>query len=169
MDAMEAILSRRSIRKYTDEPVSDEDIEKLLRAAMSAPTAGNQQAWEFVVINDRKILEDIPKYHPFSQMLKHAPVAILVCADLERETKVGYWPQDSAAATQNILIAANAMGLGAVWLGIHPREERVKGVRKILCLPDNIVPVSLVSIGQPAEKLPPADRYDKGKVHYNGF
>lgn len=169
MDAMKAMLTRRSIRKYTSQPVSEDTVKELLTAAMAAPTAADQRTWEFVVIDDRKVLDEIPGFHPFSTMLKNAPLAICVCSDLEKETKVGYWPQECGAATQNILVAANALGLGAVWLGIHPVKERVKGMKKLLNLPERVMPLSLIAMGHPAEEKPPADRYDEGKVHRNGW
>jgi len=165
MDAVEAIMTRRSIRKYKTEPVSDELMKRILSAAMAAPTAGNQQEWEFIVITDRKILDAIPDVHPYSRMLLEAPAAILVCGNLQTEMKEGYYPQDCAAATQNILLAAHALGLGSVWLGVHPREERVAGIRKLLGIPDHVVPVALVAIGHPAESHPGIDRYDEKKVH----
>jgi len=169
MDALEAILSRRSIRRYTDQPVSGEQVEELLKAGMSAPSAGNQQPWQFIVITDRKLLAEIPRFHPYASMLPHAKVAILVCGDLQAESFKGYWVQDCSAATENILIAAHARGLGAVWLGIYPREERVKALQKLLNLPEHIVPLSLISIGYPAEKKPPADRFDPSRIHHNGW
>jgi nitroreductase len=169
MDALEAILSRRSIRRYTGQPVSGEQVEELLKAGMSAPSAGNQQPWQFIVITDRKLLAEIPRFHPYASMLPHAKVAILVCGDLQAEWFQGYWVQDCSAATENILIAAHAMGLGAVWLGIYPREERVKALQKLLNLPEHIVPLSLISIGYPAEKKPPADRFDPSRIHHNGW
>lgn len=167
MDAMEAILSRRSIRRYTDQPVPDEVVHDLLKAAMSAPSAGNQQPWHWVVINERRILNEIPGIHPYSAMLKEAPLAVLVCGDLKLETNKGYWVQDCSAATQNLLLAAHATGLGAVWLGVYPREERVVALRKLLGLPEHIVPLALVAIGYPAEAKPPANRYVAARVHYN--
>lgn len=167
MKGLEAVLSRRSIRKYTDQPVPDEVVKQLLEAAMSAPSANNKQPWHFVVIRDREILDAIPTFHPYSRMLKEAALAILVCGDTQSQTLEGYWVQDCSAATQNILIAINALGLGGVWLGIYPREERVEGVRKLVGLPDHIMPLSLISIGHPAEKLPPSNRYDASRVHHN--
>ena len=164
---MEAILSRRSIRNYTEQPVSDEVLKELLNAAMSAPSAGNAQPWHFIVINEHKILDEIPKFHPYSRMLKKAPVAICVCGDLQREKFEGFWVQDCSAATQNLLIAAQAKGLGAVWLGIYPREDIVDAMRKLLSLPEYVTPLSLVSIGYPAEQKPPVNRYDPSKIHYN--
>ena len=164
---MKAILTRRSIRKYKPQAVPDEIITELLTAAMSAPSAGNEQPWEFVVINDRKLLDRIPEFHPYATMLKEAPVAILVCGDLKREKHKGYWVQDCSAATENILIAVEEKKLGAVWLGIYPREERVAGLRKLLGIPESIVPFSLIAIGYPAEVKEPADRFDPVRVHQN--
>lgn len=162
---MGAILGRRSIRKYADEPVGDGVVGELLRAAMSAPSAGNEQPWHFIVIRERGTMERIQEFHPFARMLLQAPVAILVCGDLSLEKYQGFWVQDCSAATENMLIAAHALGLGAVWLGIYPIEERVRGIRSLLGLPEHVVPLSLVSIGCPAEKKRPADRYDESRIH----
>ena len=151
MDTMNAIVTRRSIRKYTQQPVSEEIIKKLLVAAMSSPSAGNQQPWHYVVINDRKIFEEIMKVHPYSQMLKEATVAILVCGDEQLEKHKGYWVQDCSASVQNILLAAHSEGLGAVWLGIYPREDRVSGIRNVVGLPSNVIPLALIPVGYPAE------------------
>jgi len=166
MELFEGILTRRSIRKYKDKEVSDDLVKKLLEAAVAAPSAGNQQAWHFVVITKRQILDEIPKFHPYSQMLKQAPVAILVCGNLKAETLKGYWIQDCSAATQNILLAAHGLGLGAVWLGIHPVEERINAIKKLLDLPDHIEPLSLISIGYPDEKKEKSSRYDEAKIIY---
>jgi nitroreductase len=167
MDAIDAILSRRSIRKYTSKPVSEDTVNELMEVAMSAPSAGNQQAWQFVVINDRQILDEVPKFHSYSAMLKEAPMAIAVCGDLQLEKNKGFWVQDCSAATQNILIAAQAMGLGAVWLGIYPREERVRGLQELLGLPEHVIPLCLIAVGHPAEEKPRANRYDASRVHWN--
>jgi nitroreductase len=120
MEALEAILSRRSIRKYRDEPVGEEAIEQLLRAAMSAPSAGNQQPWHFVVIDGRDILEKVEKVNPYAGMAADAPLAVLIAAEPALEKFPGYWVQDCSAAAENMLLAAHAMGLGAVWTGIYP-------------------------------------------------
>ena len=167
MEAMEAILSRRSIRRYTAEPVPKEVIIELLEAAMSAPSASNEQPWQFVIIDDRRILDEIPKFHPYAHMLKEASWTIAVCGDLNLEMMSGYWIQDCSAATQNILIAANARGLGAVWLGVYPHEERAKTVQKLLGLPEHVIPLCFISIGYPAEKKPPSNRYNASRVHHN--
>jgi len=167
MDALEAILSRRSIRRYTNQPVPDAIVDELLAAAMSAPSAGNEQPWHFVVIKDRKILDAIPKYHPYSQMLTAAPMAILVCGDPSLEKHEGFWVQDCSAATENLLLAAHAKGLGGVWLGVYPRKERVDGIRSLLKIPEHIIPFALVSLGYPEERKPPSNRYDATRVHRN--
>jgi len=167
MEAMDAILSRRSIRRYTAESVPEKVIQELLEAAMSAPSANNEQPWHFIIINDHRILDEIPKYHPYSYMLKEAPLAIAVCGDLKLETMEGYWVQDCSAATENILIAAQAKGLGAVWLGIYPKEERATAIQKLLGLPEHIIPLCLVSVGYPAEKKTRTNRYDLSRIHHN--
>jgi len=167
MELFEGILTRRSIRRYTDEKVSGGVIKKLLQAGMAAPSAGNQQGWHFVVINERQILDEIPKMHQYAQMLKQAPVAILVCGDVEKAMYKGYWVQDCSAVTQNILLAAHGLGLGAVWLGVYPIEDRVDRIKKLLNLPNHIVPFSIISIGYPAEEKPKSERYDEAKISYN--
>ena len=164
---MKSILGRRSIRKYTSQAVPDSQIQQLVQAAMAAPSAGNEQPWEFVVIRDRATLNAIPKFHPYSLMLYEASVAILVCGDLSREKYSGYWVQDCAAATENMLLAAVELGLGAVWLGVHPTEERVTALRKLLRIPETVVPFSLVSIGYPAEQQKPSGRFDAARIHYD--
>ncbi len=166
MDVMEAIFTRRSIRKYSGQPVPDELIKELLEAAMCAPSAGNRQPWHFIVINDHKIIDEIPKYHRYAQMLGEAAVAIVVCCDVTLE-RSGLGFEDCSAATQNILLAAHAMGLGAVWLGIHVPEGQEGPTQKLLNIPGNIKPVSIISIGYPAEEKPRQDRYQAARVHYN--
>ncbi len=160
------VLSRRSIRRYTDEPVTDAEVERLLRAAAAAPSAGNQQPWRFVVLRERRTLEAITGVHPYAKMLPCAPVAVLVCGDPGAGRWPQYWDQDCAAATQNLLIEAELLGLGAVWLGVHPLEERVEGIRALLGIPDTVVPFALVPVGRPAERKPPADRFDASRVHH---
>jgi len=167
MDALEAILSRRSIRKYRKHIISKEMVQLLLQAACSAPSAGNQQPWQFVLLEDHKILNVIHTFHPSARMLKDADKAILICGDLNLEKFKGFWMIDCAAATENILLAAHALGLGACWLGVFPREGRVTGMRKLLHLPAHIIPFALVSLGYPGEIKPREDRYDPSRVHLN--
>jgi len=164
MDVMEAILTRRSVRSYTTEAVSDEAIDQLLKAAMSAPTAASQP-WHFIVIRDRSILTGIPAFHPHAEMLKQAQVGIAVCGDPTWGSLRDRWPLDCAAATENILIAANAMGLGAVWVGIYPVDERIQGLRKLLRIPEPVVPLCVVSLGHPAEKKKPPNRFRQDRIH----
>jgi nitroreductase/predicted Zn-ribbon and HTH transcriptional regulator len=169
METMQAILTRRSIRRFTAEPVSAADLETLLRAAMSAPSANDERPWHFVVLDDRELLDAVPRFHPYAQMLREAPLAILVCADRRLEQSPGYWVQDCSAATQNLLLAAHARGLGAVWLGVHPRPEREAGARELLKLPEPILPLALVAVGHPAERKLPEDRFSTERVHRNGW
>ena len=165
METLKAIMTRRSVRSYSGKKVTRTQVKKLLEAAMNAPSACNQQAWQFVVITDRKMMLGITKIHPYAQMLKTAACAIVVCGDPQAEVCQGYWIQDCAAATQNILLAAHSLGLGAVWLGVHPREQRVRDVRKLLGIPTKVVPLCIVSVGYPAKKVKPARRYSQRKVH----
>lgn len=168
MDAIQAIFSRRSIRKFTPEPVPEQTVQQILEAAMSAPSAGNQQPWHFIVINDKKLLDRVPDFHPHSLMCREASIAILVCGDPTIEKHQGYWVQDCAAATENLLLSIHALGFGGVWLGIYPRDERVTGLRKLLNIPEHVIPFSLIPIGHPAEQKPArTDRYNEARIHTN--
>ena len=164
---LDTILARRSIRKYTSEPVPDEMVTYLLRAAMAAPSAGNEQPWHFVVIRERHLLEQLTRVHPYAQMLHDANLAIMVCGDKTLEKYEGYWIQDCSAATENILIAAEDMGLGSVWLGVYPNIERSDPMRVLLDLPKNVIPFAIISVGFPAEEKEPANRYNPGRIHYD--
>ncbi|KIH76496.1 Nitroreductase [Geoalkalibacter ferrihydriticus] len=167
--SLKEILYRRSIRKYTPELVSDEDMEELLRAAMAAPSAGNAQPWYFVILTERRLLEAIADFHPYAAMARHAPAAILVCGDPSLEKYPGFWVQDLSAAVENLLLAAQSKGLGAVWVGIYPTEERVEKMRELLAIPPNIIPFALVPFGHPAETKPPAERFNPARVFRNGW
>lgn len=167
MNAMEAILTRRSIRKYITPPkdIPKEVFRELLRAGMHAPSAKNAQPWQFIVITEKSILEAIPKFHPYASMLKNASAAIVVLADL-RLAHEEFWKQDLGAVTQNILLAAKALGLGAVWLGTYPVRERVEGLRKLLNVPEEVTPYSIVSLGYPAEEPKAANRFKEDRIHW---
>ena len=167
MDAFDAILTRRSIRQYKKKTISNEILQTLLCAACSAPSAGNQQPWHFIILDDRKILNIVYTFHPSGKMLKEADKALLVCGDLDLEKFKGYWMIDCAAATENILLAAHSLGLGACWLGLYPREGRVTGMRKLLNLPTHIIPFALVSLGYPAEIKPREERFNTSRIHQN--
>lgn len=169
MDALEAIMNRRSIRTYTDQPVTDEQIETLLRAAMAAPTSVNNLDWQFAVIRRKEHMEKIMELKPGNaDMLREASAAILVCGDMQLAYpgNPDYWIQDCAAATQNILIAATALGLGSVWLGVYPNTKRAEALRQYFALPEHLTPFGIVSLGYPAEQKSPRHYYDPAKVHY---
>ena len=166
---MKAILNRRSIRRYTDQAIPEELITELLEAGMCAPSAGNERPWHFVVITERNLLNGITEIHSHAQMLKQAPVAIIVCADATCDKYPGssYLVQDCAAATENILLAAQDRGLGTCWLGVYPREDRMKGLTRLLGLPEHVIPVSAIALGFPAEVKSAGSRYDAARVHRN--
>jgi nitroreductase len=167
MDALEAIFTRRSIRKFLPQAVSRAEIEELLQAAMAAPSAGNAQPWLFLVIADKIKLAQIPSIHPYAAMCPESAAAILVCSDPGVEKYAGFWPQDCSAATQNFLLAARARELGTVWCGIYPAEERMRDFRKMFGLPEAVMPFALVALGRPDQPFGRRDRYDAAKVHWD--
>jgi nitroreductase len=168
METLKAIFTRRSTREYSPQAVPDELVQELLAAAMQAPSAGNQQPWHFIIVTEREQLNALADVLPFGQSLTTAPLGIVVCADLEVIRYPDFWVQDCSAATQNLLLAAHARGLGAVWLGVYPLEERVAGLRQVLGLPGQVLPLCVVSLGYPAAKPePPARRYDETRLHHN--
>lgn len=162
---LETIKDRRSIRVYTDEPVSDEMIHELLECAMLAPSAKDGRPWRFIVVDDRAVLDALAECSPYSRLLKKAPLCICVCG-VEGDVP-GYYQQDCAAATMNILTAAQELGLGTCWMGISPREERMTAVRGVLGVPENVTPFCLISVGYPAEKRTRPDRWDESMIHKN--
>jgi nitroreductase len=164
---IEAIIARRSIRHYIRKNVDKSVTDLLLKSAMYAPSARNQQPWHFIVIDQQELFKKIMKVHPYSSMLSEAAVAILVCGDEKLELSKGYWPVDCSAATQNILLAAHSLDLGSVWLGVYPRKERMDGIREIFSLPGHIQPFSLVSIGYPAEEKEVPERLKEDRVRWN--
>ncbi len=164
---MDTIFSRRSIRKYLPKPVTRDLIEKILKAGMNAPSAGDEQPWHFIIIDKHYLLQEISEIHPYAKMLKDAPVAILVCGDLSILKFKDLWIQDCSAASENMLLAAHDMRLGAVWIGVYPVENLVREVRNILNIPQHIVPFSIIGMGYPAEEKTGRLRYDKSKVHNN--
>jgi nitroreductase len=165
METLKAIFTRRSIRKYSGNLVTDEQLEVLLRAAMSAPSARNKQPWHFIVIRDIKKLKEISEAHPYGKMLQDAGAAIVICGDKTIEEMDSYLLQNCSASTQNLLLAAHDLGLGAVWLGLHPREDRISSLKTILKLPDHILPVSMISLGSPDEEKEDQDRYLVDRIH----
>lgn len=169
METVEALVTRRAVREFTPEPVGDDEVETLLRAAMHAPSACNQQPWHFIVVTGRERLDAIAGVHPYAQMVKQAPLAVIVCGDLTLETCPGNWAIDCSAAMENLLLAAHAIGLGGVWVGIHPVEQRVKGFCQLLGLPSYVMPLCLAAVGHPAGPLPKVDRFKADRIHHNGW
>jgi nitroreductase len=164
------IFSRRSIRLYQAGPaISDNTIHFLLDAAMSAPTARNRQPWHFVVVTRKDLIEELSRRHPHANMLASASMAVLICGDTRLEEEESFLVQACSAATQNLLLAVEASGLGGVWLGVHPRKERTDALRELLGIPAFILPVSLISIGYPAEEKPRNTNYRQSRVHLNGW
>lgn len=162
------IFKRTSVRNYTDQKLSDEQIETLLHAGMCAPSAKNMQPWEFVVIKERETLDKIRDFHLYASMLKEAPVAIVVCGNKDKIAVENheFWSQDCAAATENILLEATELGLGGVWLGCYPSAYYVEKLQALLELPAEIIPFSIVSLGYPANEHHPKSKFDKSKIHY---
>lgn len=167
MELKEALLKRRSVRKFTEEPVSDEMIEELLHAAMSGPSACNRKPWEFYVVKNEQVLEDLKTASKFSRF--SAKLAIVVCGNLSRALPMhlaDYWIQDCSAATENILLRATDLGLGAVWCGIHPQKRAEEKVRKSLGISEKQIPLNIIYIGHPAEEVEARDQYEEKRVHY---
>ena len=169
---LKTIMTRTSIRQYTDQPVEKEKIEAMLRAGMAAPTAVNAQPWHFVVVSDKAKLGELAAANPHAGMLKSAPLAIVVCGDMSKAMEGKgrqFWIQDCSAATENILLAGHAQGLGAVWTALYPMEERIQPVSEALKLPDTLIPLCTVVIGYPAEQPEPKDKWKPENVSYNEF
>lgn len=166
--ALENIHNRKSVRQYTSEPVSEEQVETLLRAAMAAPSAVNFQPWRFVVLNDREQLDTLAEHLPYAKMLRQAPLAIVVCGETlwMGGNENPFWAQDCSAATQNLLLAAEAIGLGAVWTAAYPDSERCSAISKALGLPSTVQPLCVVPVGHPAGEDQPKDKWKPENIHY---
>lgn len=171
MDGLKPILERRSYRVYSDKAVPDDVLENMLRAGMYAPSAMNSQPWEFLVMKDGEKKRAVSKLVPYWSMLDKAPLGILVMANRNgyRASTKEFFIQDCSAATENILLAAQAQGLGGVWLGLYPKEEPMKKIREIYGIPEHIIPFSLMSIGYPDKELHPHTTYHADKVHVDGY
>ncbi len=165
MDALDAIFSRRSVRTFTDEPVTDAEVELLLRAAMAAPSATNEQPWRFVVVRDPETRARLAHATPFAGALAAAPLAVVVCAEVKAARFLRFWVIDCAAAIENMLLAAHASGLGGVWIGVYPIGPFARRVRRVAGLPVGVAAHSLVAVGHPAEVKPGADRFRADFVH----
>ena len=169
---IQSIYTRVSVREFTGEKISAEQIDTLLRAAMSAPSAINRQPWAFIVVTDDTLIAKLGEALPYSRCSNHPACAIIPCGDLSKaiEGEMGaFWINDVSAATQNILLAAHAMGLGAVWTGLHPDMNRAGLVQKMLGLPEHIIPLCVVPVGVPAEHPAVKDKYIPENIHHNGW
>lgn len=164
MELFEALRTRRSIRKYNAEPVSDDDIHAMLDAAMHAPSACNEQPWHFVVVRGAEGRAALAKTSPYTHMAAAAPVVIVVCGDLNYDKASGMWVQDCAAATQNLLLAARGREIGSVWCGVHPQKEREEIIRAALGLPEHIIPFSLICLGHTDSEFREEHRFHEDRI-----
>ena len=168
--AIQNIMTRVSVREFTGEKISEAQIDTLLRAAMAAPTAINKQPWAFIVVTDEAVIAQLGEALPYSRCSNHPAVAIIPCGDLSKAIPgemANFWINDVSAATENLLLAAHAMGLGAVWTGLHPDMNRAKMVQEMLGLPEHIIPLCVVPVGIPAEQPAIKDKYLPENIHYN--
>lgn len=171
-EAIENLMTRVSVREFTGEKISSEQIDTLLRAAMAAPSALNKQPWAFVVVTDEKIIAQLGEALPYSRCSNRPACAFIPCGDLSKTIEgdlAAFWINDVSAATENLLLAAHAMGLGAVWTGLHPDMNRVTMVQQLLGLPEHIIPLCVVPVGIPAEQPAVKDKYKPENIHYNGW
>jgi nitroreductase len=163
-DALDLIYSRQKVRDFTDAPVSNEQVEALLKAAMAAPSVQDRRPWHFVVVRKREMLESLARVHKYAYMLARAQVAIVVCGDQKVSDK--YWVEDGCVATQNLLLAAKALGLGGVWISIYPKKKHQKAVRETLDIPDRMGVLCILAIGMPAKKEQIGTKFDSERVHH---
>lgn len=171
-EAIENLMTRVSVREFTGEKISAEQIDTLLRAAIAAPSALNKQPWAFVVVTDEKIIAQLGEALPSSRCSNHPACAFIPCGDLSKTIEgdlAAFWINDVSAATENLLLAAHAMGLGAVWTALHPDMNRVTMVQQLLGLPEHIIPLCVVPVGIPAEQPAVKDKYKPENIHYNGW
>ncbi|KKB60406.1 nitroreductase family protein [Parabacteroides gordonii] len=164
---LETIFNRKSVRKYTERPVEKEKLETLVRAGMAAPSSRDRRPWEFVIVTDRDLLDKMGDGLPLARMLKETKQAIIVCGDTVKSENA--WQLDCSAAAQNILLAAESMGLGAVWTAAYPYPERMKIIQDALQLPEHILPLTVIPLGYPTGIEKPKDKYNKKQIHYNGW
>lgn len=169
---IENIMTRMSVRQFTDQPVAKDTLDLLVKAGMAAPSARDLRPWSFVVVTEKAVLDSLNANHPYAN-LKTATAAIIVCGDVTPDPERGvneYWVQDCSAATENILLAAHAYGLGAVWCGVYPSEERVAPVKQILSIPENWMPLNIITLGWPDDpNAKPKDKWNESKIHYNNW
>ncbi len=162
-ELLDLMYTRRTIREFTDESVTDEQVEAMLKAAMAAPSVQNVQPWHFVVVRKRKTLDKLATVHKYAHMLEKVPLAVIVCGDQEASER--HWVEDACVATQNLLLAATALGLGGVWISLYPKKKHQKYVRELLDIPDHIGVLCALALGHPAEKKKVETQYDPKRVH----
>lgn len=166
-NTIDTIYDRRSIRKYEDKPVNPDLVQEILRAGMFAPSGSNKQPWHFVVFDDKEKIQELKNIHPYAKTLETAPVCIMVCGDTQKQMAQGFYVTDCSAATENMLLAAKALGLDTCWMGIYPWEELTDDFAKHLMLPENVKPFNLIALGYGAVKIERPRRYDESLIHYN--
>lgn len=166
-DFLDIIFTRHSVRHFTGEPVPKDDLEKILKAGMSAPSAVNVQPWAFIVVTERKLLDSLCESLPYAKMLDKAGAAIVVCGVPSKDKRFpsNFWVMDCSAATENILLAVHTLGLGAVWTAVFPDEEKISAVREILKIPEEVVPLNVIPIGVPVGDEGPKDKFKKENIH----
>lgn len=165
---LSAIMTRASVRQFTSQPIGADTLDLLVKAGMAAPTAMNLQPWAFIVVTEQAMLDSLAAVHPYSN-LQTATAAIIVCGDLDKAADGfgrDFWIQDCSAATENILLAAHAMGLGAVWCGVYPNPKVVPGVTRVLSIPERVIPLNIITMGHPAAEVQPKDKWNPQNVHY---
>jgi len=167
VDVLDVIFTRRSIRKFTGEPINEDDLRAILKAGFQAPSAHDFQPRDFVVVRDKETIEKIAQFHKYGKMLPKAGCAIIVCGDKEKQPERGFLVEDCSASIQNILLAAHGLGLGAVWCGLYSVTDLIEPMSKVLGLPENIIPIGMVVLGAKDEEKEPIDRYDESKVHFD--
>jgi nitroreductase len=167
-DFLTIIGERASVRAYTPQAIEPEQVECLLRAAMAAPSSKNRQPWHFVVVSQAAARQALAAQLPYAKMVNDAPLSIVICGDTETHTGEAAisWVMDCSAAAENLLLAATAIGLGTVWTGVYPYEDRITAVRKALALPENITPLNVIAVGHPAKRPAPKDKWKPGRIHY---
>ena len=168
-DILDFIHHRSSVRDFTGEPVAEEILTEIVKAGMAAPSANNSQPWSFIIVTDKEMMQKLAKNLPFAKMLDKAGGAIVVCGtpDYKNSELSHYWIQDCSAATQNILLAVEAFGLGAVWTGVCPRKERISWVKEVLGIPDEVVPLNVIPIGYPSKPPVIKNKFKPEKIHWN--
>jgi nitroreductase len=166
METIKAIMTRRSVRTWTNEPVSEQERKIILEAAMNAPSAADARPWHFVTVDDPKVIQQFTELGG-TEMLVESTFLVMVCGDQSKEIYPGFWPQDCSCAAQNMQLAAHDIGIGCVWVAIYPLEERVRKCCEVLGIPEGITPFALLAMGVPNEVLPPQERFDAERVHQN--